>query len=812
MKIRPGWHFLITNLLLSFAVALNAQPGGSSRLPIISNHLITVESAASAIVQATVVTKKRIAILGSSTAAGYFQNLWPIDSSYAKQLMHYYQQAGIIDTLYLFAANGENPYNAMPTWYRPDSTLQPANVYTYDVYRNITRTLTFHPDVILVHYPTNNFDVLTIAQAMFAFRTIKATADSAGVPVFFIGTQPRGNLSIANKQKLIVINDSLKAAFGSRMISYYDSVATAPRSLYMRPDLLLDKDSIHMNPKGHDIIFRQIIKANIFSIPSTPAKVNAGASQTIRLPLNSVTLSGTVVAGSVPVASTAWSQVSGPNTGLIQSPKSLKTLVNNLVAGTYSFKLTSTDNLGIMASSAVQITVLAAVPVVPATVSAGADQTIRLPQNSVTLSGTVVPGSIPVVSTVWSQASGPATGLIQSPGSLKTLVSNLVAGTYSFRLTSTDSLRTNISSALQVTVLPVIPLLPPVVSAGGNQAILLPNSSVTLSGTVARGSGGPLLSILWTQQSGPGKASIASPASTGTRVSGLVSGNYIFRLTATDSAGNTAYDNTAITLSDASSVNVRLFGGTAPFDNSQWNNWNVGVTAFQTPLRSGLFSLADGSPGTVYAELSAQTALADNGAGYAQNATGCPDSVLRFSSYFTGSRILTISGLDNAGKYDIELYASRSSTERGTTEFTVGTKEISDSTDNNQTHVAIFSSVATNNGSVAITISNPSAYNYLNGFKITRLPGGHPPVGNGDSLSIQTYPNPVISGNLTIVNNRKDQLRVEIFDLMGRRLMRFEDNVYIYRLGLSRLKAGTYVLVLTDRKTGAVSRRMILII
>src|SRR5882762_10262810 len=85
------------------------------------------------------------------------------------------------------------------------------------------------------------------------------------------------------------------------------------------------------------------------------------------------------------------------------------------------------------------------------------------------------------------------------------------------------------------------------------------------------------------------------------------------------------------------SINVRLYGGIAPFRNSQWNNWNTGTSA-RTNITSGLFKYANGTASNVSAVLSAQGGLGDNGAAYAGNATMCPDTVLRYASYSTTER------------------------------------------------------------------------------------------------------------------------------------------------------------------------------
>lgn len=85
--------------------------------------------------------------------------------------------------------------------------------------------------------------------------------------------------------------------------------------------------------------------------------------------------------------------------------------------------------------------------------------------------------------------------------------------------------------------------LPPIADAGSDFNISLPTNTIKL---VGRGSDpeGAAISFLWTKVSG-GAATIVSPNSANTDVTGLVQGNYVFRLTVTDDKGLTKTDDVA---------------------------------------------------------------------------------------------------------------------------------------------------------------------------------------------------------------------------------------------------------------------------
>ena len=73
--------------------------------------------------------------------------------------------------------------------------------------------------------------------------------------------------------------------------------------------------------------------------------------------------------------------------------------------------------------------------------AAGPDQTITLP-NAVTLDGTVSDDGLPtppgVVTTTWSQVSGPGTVTFADAAAVDTTASFPVDGTYVLRLTADD--------------------------------------------------------------------------------------------------------------------------------------------------------------------------------------------------------------------------------------------------------------------------------------------------------------------------------------------------------------------------------------
>jgi hypothetical protein len=286
--------------------------------------------------------------------------------------------------------------------------------------------------------------------------------------------------------------------------------------------------------------------------------------------------------------------------------------------------------------------------------------------------------------------------------------------------------------------------------------------------------------------------------------------------------GNSSSDSAVVTVNSQppSAINVRLYAGSVPFKNSQWNNWNVGA-APKTNISSGVLNYSDGSLSTVSAILSYEDNLADNGTAYTSGATMCPDTVLRFASYTTSIRYMTINGLKNTSKYNLEFYASRNRTDGQKTVFTIGSQGITVLTDKNSASAAKFSNLAPSSGHITVSIARTNIYNYLNGFKIIEVNGGTSSNDIMDTLlaarqtseiitpKIQFYPNPV-ADFLFILNSGNNAVQVQIFDISGRQLAIYRHISNSYELNMHPFAKGTYILIATDERTREIFRKTII--
>lgn len=286
---------------------------------------------------------------------------------------------------------------------------------------------------------------------------------------------------------------------------------------------------------------------------------NAGAPINITLPNNSTTLNGsgsTDPDGNSTISTYAWSRVSGPTQFSIANAGSASTGLSNLVAGTYIFKLLVTDNGGLSNSATVTVVVNPAANKPPVS-NAGTAINITLPTNNTTLNGTgsTDPDGNSTISTyAWSWVSGPTQYSIANAGVASTALTNLVAGTYTFKLVVTDNGGLSDNATVTVVVNPAANK-PPVAVAGKDITITLPTDNTTLNGSASTDADGKITGYSWVWLNGPAQYSLANASAVTTALSNLVQGTYNFQLTVTDDGGLIHKDTVKVTVNAAPPVN-----------------------------------------------------------------------------------------------------------------------------------------------------------------------------------------------------------------------------------------------------------------
>lgn len=221
--------------------------------------------------------------------------------------------------------------------------------------------------------------------------------------------------------------------------------------------------------------------------------------------------------------------------------------------------------------------------------NAGPSKVITLPNNHLAINGL---GSDPdgsIVNYWWEQVSGPAEARLNGQDTENLDISELVEGTYVFRLTVTDNLGSSASDEMFVSVEPPISE-DPIANAGPNITLLLPTSKAKLSGSVSGNSKGDF-DFTWNQLSGPSEASMTDLNDTEVEVENLIEGTYVFQFIIEDSSGVADSDQVEVSLLAATpivtadlldatcqandgAIFLKLNGGKGPFSYS----WSTGAT------------------------------------------------------------------------------------------------------------------------------------------------------------------------------------------------------------------------------------------
>jgi hypothetical protein len=481
--------------------------------------------------------------------------------------------------------------------------------------------------------------------------------------------------------------------------------------------------------------------------------------------------------------------------------------------------------------------------------NAGADKAITLPTNSAALAGSGTDANGTIASYAWTRTAGPTQFAFSNAAVANPTVSNLLAGTYTFRLTVTDNGGATAYDDVNVVVNAAAVTYRPIPGkieaesyfqmngiqtettpdAGGGQNVgwiepgdwmdynvaVAATASYTLNFRVAAPAANSQVQLR--KADGTVLTTVTIPATGGyqtwTTVSttvALTAGNQVLRIYAPTAGWNINWIEfiQAGTPPPATTkyIKVKVFAGINPYNNAEWNNWNINGT-------SAALKYSDGTTSTVKTSLNIPGAVADNGTAYVSGMA--PAEVLRHSSYSTVQRTLTISGLTASKTYDIELYASRSNNPGNQTLFISSGINQTVTSYNNSTQKAVFTGrTADAGGNIIITVNRLNTYNYLNGFMITEKSGAQTLTasrGGSETASPEketvingkevfgVYPNPFVDQVFLQLNNKETGLmNISVIDQSGRIVQQLQYNkpqaLFNETISLRNLQPGLYMI------------------
>lgn len=291
-----------------------------------------------------------------------------------------------------------------------------------------------------------------------------------------------------------------------------------------------------------------------------------------------------------------WAKTSGPAV-VLNNPTTASATATGLTNGNvYVFRVTLTDSVGATAIGTKSVTIATAnnAPVA----NAGISRQLSLGQDSVHMDGEatdVEDGGACCTPHTWSLVSGPNTPTY-TPTDWNPVVTNLIEGTYVFKLSITDSGGLSAESTVSYTVphvnqIPTISPNPPVVRVR--------SASTADIGFTTNDPDGPHPTIVISQVSGPNTAGITASTSDTTGLTGLVIGTYIFKGIVTDNKGATAQATITVIVNNPPSVD--LSGNTTVSYPSGTVSYNAVSTATDTDgsISSGVWSTIEKPVGSI---------------------------------------------------------------------------------------------------------------------------------------------------------------------------------------------------------------------
>jgi serine protease len=282
-----------------------------------------------------------------------------------------------------------------------------------------------------------------------AYQALIAVQPSLALPpVVTLGSIP----SAVTTGALVTLSGSAVAASGQSITSYTwtqqsgpatvtlsnantaTATFTAPATTGSYSFMLTATDSANLSGSSTVIISDStpvLVSPPVVTLDNIPSVVTAGTV---------VTLSGSAVAGvGRSISSYAWTLQSGPAAVVINIPSS-NTNANFTASsvGSYTFKLTATDNVGQTGSTTIVIVVNASVS--PPVVTLGTIPAVVAPGDLVTLSATAVADTgRNIASYVWSQQTGAPTVTLANLNTPNASFTAPATGTFSFMVTATDN-------------------------------------------------------------------------------------------------------------------------------------------------------------------------------------------------------------------------------------------------------------------------------------------------------------------------------------------------------------------------------------
>lgn len=553
-----------------------------------------------------------------------------------------------------------------------------------------------------------------------------------------------------------------------------------------------------------DDIYRWMLqhKKSSTSPTNRPPVAKAGADIRIKLPQNSVSIKGAGTDPDGSIRSYQWKKISGPSASL-RGTNASTLKASNLLAGTYDFELTVTDNKGATGKDRMKV-------VVAKPAKAG-DQAVAQGLNYKYYHGSW--NMLPPFERMQPRKTGKVKNFSLSPRSRSNLfgfeftgyIKIATSGTYTFYTESDDGSKLYLNNKQLV----------------NNDGL---HGMKEASGSIYLKAGSHPIKVTYFERYGSRE---------GLRVS--YSGPGISKRIIPDavlSTGSSAISE-AVASKPAADGNYRVLinfnrgrNGAAPWNNANAApNEGVKLQNFKNdkgasvPLKLMLETPWGSNDGKFHG-------YNDYGKTTGNNSGIFPDAVIKTAWWTerTEAEVIRISGLNNTGTYTFTLFGSRDGSGDRSTIYSIGNKSGSlNASGNTSKSVTITGVKANSNGEVLLTVQKgaKASFGYLNAMVITYSSGSatkataamatasdshtddlEEELATNDLKQLQLLANPVKNDRLLLAAAAERGIQegaVEIYDTSGRRhraTLKQSTAVDTWEVDVSHLHRGIYILLL----------------
>lgn len=208
--------------------------------------------------------------MGSSTAAGSDASSYA--NSWVGKITSYFQRNmsdGLDTVVFNIAEFGYATYHEMPTGFVP-----PPGRPAPDPDHNVTKALSFTPDIVIINLPSNDIAFgYTKKEMMDNLRLMKSTINAAGAKCFIATTQPGNHLTPTQCQFQRDLVDSMNNNFGTFAIDFWSDLVTNDGQNRLRDEVRAAPSLYHLNDLGHNFLFARVRDKQIFLTGVLPLKL-----------------------------------------------------------------------------------------------------------------------------------------------------------------------------------------------------------------------------------------------------------------------------------------------------------------------------------------------------------------------------------------------------------------------------------------------------------------------------------------------------------------------------------------------------------